>query len=141
MPLRRFLLLCLPLMLWAQSPEQEKILDVMRAQQAAWNRGDIDAFMEGYERSDKIAFVGTEVLHGYDAVKARYHRKYGDRAKMGTLQFSDFEVRLLTDETAVVIGRFHLTRSEEGGGDASGIFTVVFLKTDQGWKVVHDHTS
>lgn len=140
MLVRRLLLLLAPALLFAQS-EEEKILNVLRTQQAAWNRADIEAFMQGYERSDELAFVGTEVQRGFDDVKARYYRKYGDPAKMGKLQFSDFEVRILTADTATVIGRFHLTRTAEGGGDASGIFSLVFLKTAEGWKVVHDHTS
>ena len=141
-PMRLALLtLFAPLLLSAQFAEERLILDVLERQQAAWNRGDIEAFMTGYERSDKILFVGSEIQRGYDAVLARYHRTYGDREKMGRLRFSDLEVRVLNDTAATAIGRYHLTRSEAGGGDASGRFSLVFLNTREGWRIVHDHTT
>ncbi len=135
------LVLLLPPLAWAQAADERRILDVLEKQQRAWNRGDIEAFMEGYERSSEIVFVGSEIRRGYDQLLERYRRTYGDREKMGNLRFSGLEIRVLTDSAATVIGRYHLTRSESGGGDASGVFSLVFVKHPEGWRIVHDHTT
>ena len=107
----------------------------------AWNRGDIEAFMTGYEDSPETTFVGKEVRKGYDSVLARYRRDYPNRATMGQTSFSDIEVRMVSHDVAIVLGRFHLARPDEHGGDASGIFSLVFAKRDAGWKILLDHTS
>lgn len=138
--LRFILLIAFAGRLAAASPETgiRKVLD---DQVAAWNRGDIPAFMTGYEDSPNTTFVGPDVSKGYAAVLARYQKKYASKAQMGTLKFSDLEVRMLGLDHACVIGRFHLDRAKEAGGEASGIFTLVFTKTHAGWKIVVDHTS
>ena len=132
------LLAVLPLL--GAGPEQE-IRGVLDAQVAAWNRGDIPGFMEGYDQSESTTFVGTEITKGHAQVLARYLKKYPTREKMGTLRFSDIEMRMLGTDYASVIGRFHLDRAADAGGEASGIFTLLFHKTSQGWKVILDHTS
>ncbi len=133
-----YLLAALPLL--AAGPEQE-IRGVLDAQVAAWNRGDIPGFMEGYDKSESTTFVGSEITKGHAQVLARYLKKYPTREKMGTLRFSDIEMRMLGTDYASVIGRFHLDRAADAGGEASGIFTLLFHKTGQGWKVILDHTS
>ncbi|MBI1789283.1 MAG: SgcJ/EcaC family oxidoreductase [Acidobacteria bacterium] len=124
----------------AASPEQA-IRQVLDDQVKAWNAGDIPAFMSGYEESEATAFVGATVVKGHRRVLARYLEKYPSRPQMGTLTFSEVEVRLLGGDHAAVIGRFHLARSAEGGGPATGLFTLVFRKTTAGWKIILDHTS
>jgi uncharacterized protein (TIGR02246 family) len=116
----------------AGAGEIEAVLD---AQAAAWNRGDLDAFMTTYERSRQITFIGKELQRGYDDVLARYRRTYGDKEKMGRLRFELIEVRMLGGDHALVLGRFFLTRS------ATGKFSLVLRKTRAGWKIIHDHTS
>jgi hypothetical protein len=133
-----YLLAVLPLV--AAGPEQE-IRGGLDAQVAAWNRGDIPGFMEGYDKSESTTFVGTEITKGHAEVLARYLKKYPTREKMGTLRFSDIEMRMLGADYASVIGRFHLDRAADAGGEASGIFTLLFHRTGQGWKVILDHTS
>ena len=132
------LVAALPLL--AASPEQE-IHKVLDDQVAAWNRGDIPVFMEGYDKSESTTFVGTAITKGHAQVLANYIKRYPTREKMGTLRFSDLEIRLLGTDYASVIGRFHLERGSESGGEAAGIFTLLFQKTGQGWKVILDHTS
>jgi uncharacterized protein (TIGR02246 family) len=138
--MKRFLCLVAVLPLLAAGPEQE-IRQVLDDQVAAWNRGDIPAFMEGYNQSESTTFVGTEITKGHAQVLARYLKRYPTREKMGMLRFSDLEVRMLGAEYASVLGRFHLDRGAEAGGEAAGIFTLLFHKTGQGWKVILDHTS
>jgi uncharacterized protein (TIGR02246 family) len=136
----RFLPLLLALPLLAAFPEQE-IRQVLDDQVAAWNRGDIRGFMEGYDKSESTTFVGSTITKGHAQVLARYLTLYPTREKMGTLKFSILDVRPMGADYAAVIGRFHLDRSAEAGGEASGIFTLLFHKTGQGWKIILDHTS
>lgn len=134
-------ILLLPAFLPAAAPEDD-IRAVLSMQEQAWNRADIGTFMTGYLDSPQITFQGgSGITRGYAAVTARYRKNYSNPAKMGKLKFTIDEVRLVTADSAVVLGGFALTRTKEAGGDASGRFSLVFLKTPKGWKIAHDHTS
>ncbi len=123
----------------AESDPASEIRAVLQAQQEAWNRGDIDAFMDGYWRSDKTVFVsGDDVSRGWEKVLDRYKKKYTDRAKMGTLAFSNLEITPLGDDSAVVLGSWELKRAND---QPHGRFTLIFRRLPEGWKIVHDHTS
>lgn len=112
---------------------------VLKAQQAAWNRGDVDAFLKGYWESPELTFSGSNgVSRGYDGVLARYKKNYPDRAAMGELNFSDLEFRFLGSDAALVLGKWHLKRDV---GDIGGVFSLVWQKFPEGWKIIHDHTS
>ncbi|HEV3243277.1 MAG TPA: nuclear transport factor 2 family protein [Chthoniobacterales bacterium] len=112
---------------------------VLHAQQEAWNRGDIDAFMNGYWRSDETVFVsGDEVTRGWQKVVDRYKKKYSDPEKMGTLTFSDIEITPLSADSAVALGAWKLKRASD---NPHGRFTLIFRRTDDGWRIIHDHTS
>jgi len=116
-----------------------EIQSVLSAQQDAWNRGDIDAFMNGYARSTSTVFVSEdEVGRGWETVRDRYRVKYSDRAKMGALSFSDIEVTMLSPDAAVVLGRWKLKRAND---EPHGRFTLIFKRLPEGWRIVHDHTS
>jgi uncharacterized protein (TIGR02246 family) len=116
-----------------------EIRAVMQAQQEAWNRGNIDAFMNGYARSDSTVFVsGDTVTRGWQTVRARYKMQYISRAKMGTLTFSDLEIQPLGNDAAVVFGRWETKRVKD---NPRGHFTLIFRRTPDGWRIVHDHTS
>lgn len=114
---------------------------VLGEQVEAWNRGDLDAFLKGYSDSEATLFVGKQLVRGYTAIAARYRHTYPTRQTMGELSFAEIEVRPLSKDCASVVGRFSLKRSVEGGGGAEGIFSLIFEKTAQGWKIVLDHTS
>ena len=132
------LLLCAPL-LFGQKAEVEKIL---KDSEIAWNRGDLPAFASYYEDSPQTTFIGREVVRGgTQAILDRYRRAYPTREAMGTLTFSEIEVRPLADGLALATGRFSLQRTAAGGGDASGRFTLILMRTSAGWKIIHDHTS
>lgn len=116
-----------------------EIQSVLTTQQDAWNRGDIDAFMNGYARSASTVFVSEdEVGRGWETVRDRYRVKYSDRAKMGTLSFSEIEVTMLSSDAAVVLGRWKLKRAKD---EPHGRFTLIFKRLPDGWRIVHDHTS
>jgi uncharacterized protein (TIGR02246 family) len=116
-----------------------EIQSILTAQQDAWNRGDIDAFMNGYARSASTVFVSQdEVSRGWETVRDRYRVKYSDRTKMGTLSFSEIEVTALSPDAAVVLGRWRLKRTND---EPHGRFTLIFKRLPEGWRIVHDHTS
>ena len=112
---------------------------VLDAQVAAWNRGDIEGFMDGYARSDETVFVsGDHVTHGWQTVLERYKKGYDSREKMGHLDFSELEIKSLGRDTAVAMGRWQLTRASD---TPHGRFTLILRRTPQGWRIIHDHTS
>jgi ketosteroid isomerase-like protein len=111
---------------------------VLDAQAAAWNRGDIDAYMAGYAQSDDTMFVGSDVTRGWTKVRDRYKAKYDSRAKMGTLVFSDLDLRPLGTADVVVTGAWKLTRDAD---TPHGRFTLIFHRRAEGWRIVYDHSS
>jgi len=126
-----------------QQPDDASVVSeirtVLHAQQGAWNGGDIDSFMNGYARDETTVFVsGDEVMRGWQTVRDRYLKKYSDRAKMGILTFSDLEIEQLGPDSAVALGRWELKRASN---NPHGHFTLIFRKTPDGWRIVHDHTS
>ena len=116
-----------------------QIRSILSAQQDAWNRGDIDGFMNGYARSESTIFISEDTLRrGWETVRDRYKKKYSDRGKMGTLTFSDLEITSLSPDSAVVLGRWRLERANDR---PHGRFTLIFKRLPEGWRIVHDHTS
>jgi len=116
-----------------------EIRAVIQAQQEAWNRGDIDSFMNGYARSRSTTFVSEDsVTRGWQTVRARYKKKYSDREKMGTLTFSDLEITPLGPDSAVGLGRWQLKRAKD---HPPGRFTLIFRRIADVWRIVLDHTS
>ncbi len=133
----------------SQSPgsDEAAIRAVVAAQVDAWNRGDVPGFMQGYENSPETTFIGATLGKGYEPILKRYKQNYTNPAQMGTLSFLNLEVRLLPGscgkvEFAVVTGNFHLERKEKGAATKDdGIFSLVWRKGPDGWKIVLDHTS
>ncbi|MBM3963971.1 MAG: nuclear transport factor 2 family protein [Planctomycetes bacterium] len=119
-------------------PEVESIHRLMFDQSDAWNRGDIPAFMEAYWKSPELTFSsGGNVTRSWEATRDRYLERYPDRATMGKLTFSELETRLVGDQAALTLGRWKLER----GQPIDGNFSLVWQKFDDGWKIIHDHTS
>jgi ketosteroid isomerase-like protein len=115
------------------------INQVLSAQAAAWNRGDIDAFMEGYWKSDKLRFAsGGTVTHGWQTTLERYKKHYPDKATMGALAFTIHEVSVVSADAAVVFGKWELIREKD---KPWGLFTLTFRKIAGAWVIVSDHTS
>ena len=112
---------------------------VLERQVHEWNAGDLAGFMETYAKSDRTRFAsGGEVVFGWQTVFDRYQKKYGDRAAMGTLTFSDLAVTVIRPDAALAFGRWHLKREKD---KPSGLFTLLLRKTSAGWRIVFDHTS
>lgn len=117
------------------------IRSVLDAQVAAWNNGKLDEFMTGYWNSPELSFFsGGNKLAGWEATIERYRRNYQAEGKeMGSLEFSDLDIQLLGTDAAVVRGRYELTLKD--GSKPRGLFTLIFRRFSDGWKIIHDHTS
>ena len=127
-----------------RSPDpSEDIVAVMRAAEFAWNAGDLEGYMECYWRSDELRFAGGGgVNQGWEAVLASYQRAYPDRAAMGRLTFSELDVTVLAPDAALVFGRWRLDREGVAPAEAPhGLYTLLVRRFDEGWRIVHDHTS
>ena len=123
----------------AHQADVTAIRAVLDAQQQAWNRGDIDAFLTGYWHSPDLTFSGSNgISRGWDAVLARYKKNYPNRSAMGTLDFSNLEFRFLGPDAALVLGHWHLKREKDHLG---GVFTLIWQRFPEGWRIIHDHTS
>ena len=125
--------------LFAQQSPENAIRGVLDNQVAAWNRGDVEGFMEGYWKSEELTFVtAAGVTHSWQKVIERYRRSYPDRKTMGRLSFSDLEIRVLSPGSAFVLGRWRLQRDSD---QPEGHFTLVLRKFPKGWRIIHDHTT
>ena len=129
-----------PLQTGKSDPKTEAaIRAVIETQAAAWNRGDLEGYMDGYDRSASTEFVGGDTItRGWQTVLDRYRRNYNSREKMGVLTFSDLEITVLSKDAALVLGRWHLKRASD---EPHGTFSLLFRKTKAGWRIVHDHSS
>jgi len=117
------------------------VRDVLVRQQDAWNRHDLEAFMSGYWNSPDLTFFsGANVTTGWQATLERYRKRYqSERHEMGQLRFSDLQITPLASDAAFVRGTWKLTMKD--GKTPHGLFTLLFRKFPDGWKIVHDHTS
>lgn len=124
---------------FSQDNDEKEVRKVLSAQNEAWNRGDVNAFMVGYWDSDSLMFVGSSgITYGYKNTLANYKKRYPDTAAMGKLTFNLIQVKRLSAEYYHVIGKWHLQRSI---GDAGGYFTLVFRKINGRWVIISDHSS
>jgi uncharacterized protein (TIGR02246 family) len=125
--------------------DEAAVLRVLDEQREAWNRGDLDAFLAGYEPSERLLFTsGGNIRRGFDETRAKYQARYGATPEtMGQLGFEILDVRALGScaDAAIVLGRWALTETPVAG---SGVFSVMLERhgdRDARWQIVHDHTS
>jgi hypothetical protein len=133
------LTLVLPLISNAQHKDELEIRKLLQTQTEAWNRGNIDEFMQGYWENDSLKFIGKSgVTYGYKPTLERYKKTYFDTAQMGKLSFDILEVKRLSPEYYFVLGKWFLKRSV---GDIGGMYTLLFRKIKGRWVIVSDHSS
>jgi ketosteroid isomerase-like protein len=122
-----------------QKSEIEKdLIRIHAIQKKAWNEGNIEGFMAHYWRSDKMTYQsGDTRLQGWDALLGRYKKEYPE-GKMGKLEFSDLIVHVLSEDSAYVLGKWKLKADT---WKREGLFTTILKKMEDGWKIVHDHSS
>lgn len=137
--LSMFLLACSPQQELDKDIIREEISAVMKAQEVAWNQGDIPAFMAGYAQSDSTIFVGkTRVNYGWEKVLEAYIKGYPDKEAMGKLQFDLIRIEPMDATHAYVVGKWTLLEKAE---PASGHFVLIFEKLAAGWRITVDGTS
>lgn len=128
---------------YAQDPISLKdsldIMKVMKFQENAWNSGDIDAFMQGYLKSEELVFSGKSgPVYGWSATKKRYYISYPNTQVMGKLNFTVKKIRSVSSNTAFLIGEYYLKRTTK---DGYGHFTLLWKKVNDKWLIISDHTS
>ena len=122
-----------------QKNELQEISRLMDAQQTAWNRGDLEGFMQGYLVSDSLMFIGKRGLtFGHSATLANYHSGYPSREAMGRLQFTNLHLELLSDSAAFVVGKWELFRTAD---TLAGHYSLLWKKMSGNWVIVADHSS
>lgn len=118
--------------------QKKQILQVLESQKNAWNKGDIEGYMQGYWKSDSLVFIGSKgPTFGWTKTLENYKKGYPTTEKMGVLDFSNLQVKMLGRSYALVIGEWKLVRKND---EPHGIFTLVFQNFPSGWKVISDHT-
>jgi len=119
--------------------KKTQIQETLARQDAAWNRGDIDAFMEDYLKDENLRFAsGGNIRRGWQATIDRYKESYPDKAAMGKLTFTDLEINVITAKDALVFGRWKLDRAED---TPNGLFSLYMREQDGKWVIISDHTS
>ena len=119
--------------------DAELIRAMIGQQQKAWNAGDLEKFMQPYWNSPKLTFSsGGQTTRGWQATLDRYKKKYSSRDLMGQLEFSDLEIDVLSEQTALVLGKWRLKREKD---QPHGNFTLVLRRFNERWKIIHDHSS
>ena len=134
------LLMCFCLVPATRADDAADIRKVLDEQVVAWNKGDLVGFMKGYWNSKDLTFVsGKDVTRGWQETLDRYKKRYQSEGKeMGKLTFADVTVRELAPGVALITGKWELILSKETVG---GRYTLVMKKLDDGWRIIHDHTS
>ena len=126
----------------AQAPKEkdkEAILAIMAAQEACWNKGELECFMKGYWESEDLKFIGKSgITYGYDGTLERYKKSYPDKAAMGTLTFTILHVEAIGKKEMMVVGKYHLKREKD---EPQGHFSLIWKKIGKEWVIIADHSS
>ena len=122
-----------------EQEDKEAILAVLKAQRLAWSDNNMEAFMEGYWKSDSLKFYGRNgVTYGWDNTLERYKQAYPTPDHTGILSFKINDISKITDDAYYVMGEYHLKRAV---GNATGIFMIIFKRIDGEWKIIADTSS
>ncbi|BAJ04238.1 YybH family protein [Shewanella violacea] len=123
----------------ASAVPTDDIAHILSEQQAAWNRGDLDGYMQGYWNNEKMRFIsGKKIRYGWAETLAAYKKNYPDKATLGQLKFTINDTKMLSNYAAIVVGHWQLTRAKD---KPSGVFTLLVEKLNDRWVITHDHTS
>jgi ketosteroid isomerase-like protein len=118
---------------------EAEIMAVLDDQVRYWNQGDIEKYMNGYNRSDSLRFAsGGKISYGWETTLEHYKEGYPNKSAMGVLIFSEIDMTIIARDAALVFGKWELQKENE---NPWGLFTLLFRKTKDGWRIVHDHTS
>lgn len=133
------LLLFAPLLSFAQNKDITSVIHLLHTQDEAWNKGDIDGFMQTYWKDDSLIFIGKSgPTYGWQQTLERYKKNYPDTTAMGKLHFDLIEINKLSNKYYFVVGKWYLQRSI---GDINGSFTLLLKKINGKWFIIADHSS
>lgn len=127
--------------LFTATHNQLEVVKVVLAQQAAWNKGDLDTFLSHYKNAPDTQAVLGASAKGMDVIRNAFRLNYPNRDAMGSIDYSDVEARELGERFCLATGKYHLERSKKAGGPADGTFTEIFEKTDKGWQIIFSETT
>ena len=127
--------------LYTASHQQLEAVKVVLAQEAAWNKGDLDGYLARFKDDPATEAILAGPVHGLAAIKSAYHINFPSREAMGTIEYSDVEARELGENFALATGKYQLERSKKTGGPAEGTFVEVMEKTPTGWMVIFSETT
>jgi len=130
-----------PDQLYTATHQQLDVTKVLLAQQASWNRGDLDGYLSYYKNAPDTQAILAGPVHGLQGIKNAFMLNFPNRDSMGALDESEVEVKALGDDFALATGKYHLTRNKKGGGDADGTFSDIMEKTPGGWKIIFSETT
>ena len=117
----------------------QKIKEVLFTQEKYWNNGDIDGFMLGYLNSEKLEFSSEyDTTYGWKNTLEKYKRDYPTRYKMGELRFEILDVKLISDTTATLTGKWELIRMDD---HPKGTFLLTFQQFNEDWLIIKDYTT
>ncbi|MDT3321055.1 nuclear transport factor 2 family protein [Shewanella sp. SP1S2-4] len=117
----------------------DEITQMLKGQEDAWNRGDLDAYMQGYWKSEQLRFVSNgKFRFGWEDTLAAYKINYPNKEALGELKFTIKEIKMLSNYAAMVVGRWDLRRIKDA---PTGVFTLLIEKIDDRWVITMDHSS
>ena len=117
---------------------ENEIRVILDQQKTSWNEENLKGFMEYYWNSEKLTFQsGNKRFHGWEALLSRYEERSSD-GKWGKLDFTNIEIKVLSNDIAYVLGRWTLMYEDTS---EEGLFTIIFLRMPEGWRIIHDHSS
>ena len=125
----------------AKSKVHDETIRLLADQAEAWNRGDLDGFMAGYWKDDRLTFFsGGDITRGWQKTYDRYRKRYQSEGReMGRLEFREVQIESLGTDAAFARGRWQLTMKD--ASTPNGLYTLFFRRIDGRWRIVHDHTS
>jgi uncharacterized protein (TIGR02246 family) len=127
--------------LFTATRQQLDVVKIILAQQNAWNKGDLDAYLSHYKESPDTQAVLANLVRGIDAVRSAYKQNFPNKDSMGTIEDTDIEVRALGDNYALATGKYHLNRPKKSGGPVEGTFMEIFEKTANGWQIIFSQST
>jgi len=126
----------------AEGSDAAAIRQVLEASAQAWNRGDFDGFLRPYLDSPQTTFMGSDVVRGLGAIRQFYQGTWWrNGTPTGVLTYRAIEVRPLGHDYALSTGHWITSDRTTGQQSRTGIFSLTWMRTPQGWRIIHDHSS
>lgn len=127
--------------LFTASRQQLDVVKIILAQQNAWNKGDLDAYLSHYKDAPDTQAVLANLVRGIDNIRSAYKQNFPSKDSMGAIEDTDIEVKVLGDNYALATGKYHLNRPKKSGGAVEGTFMELFEKTQAGWQIIFSQST